>query len=151
MRTDHSESRRRCEIISSPVNETCVVCCSKVNSMNNESSNTISIWANFPCLIIRLAAQVLIWHLSSVNMAKSMFTGIAKCTASTQRINNIVLHKWSFDFRESVGKPISCGPKKMTWKVVAFLDAEILIASSGIAKSISITERWHDRYLIDHP
>ncbi|GBM24542.1 hypothetical protein AVEN_217122-1 [Araneus ventricosus] len=47
MRTDISENCRRCDITSLPVNEIYVVCSSKVNSWNNESTNTISFWANF--------------------------------------------------------------------------------------------------------
>ncbi|GBL85305.1 hypothetical protein AVEN_222767-1 [Araneus ventricosus] len=42
-----SENCRRCDITSLPVNEIYVVCSSKVNSRNNESTNTISIWASF--------------------------------------------------------------------------------------------------------
>ncbi|GBM70797.1 hypothetical protein AVEN_127343-1 [Araneus ventricosus] len=42
-----SENCRQCDITSLPVNEIYVVYNSKVNSRNNESSNTISFWANF--------------------------------------------------------------------------------------------------------
>ncbi|GBO25745.1 hypothetical protein AVEN_242477-1 [Araneus ventricosus] len=42
-----SENYRRCEIKRLSVNEIYVVCSSKVNSRNNESTNTISSWANF--------------------------------------------------------------------------------------------------------
>ncbi|GBM16349.1 hypothetical protein AVEN_28312-1 [Araneus ventricosus] len=41
------ENCRRCDITSLTVNEINVVCISKVNSWNNESTNTISFWANF--------------------------------------------------------------------------------------------------------
>ncbi|GBL91508.1 hypothetical protein AVEN_208763-1 [Araneus ventricosus] len=47
MRTDLSENWRRCDIKSLLVNEIYVVCSSKVNSRNNESTNTISFGANF--------------------------------------------------------------------------------------------------------
>ncbi|GBM33997.1 hypothetical protein AVEN_166430-1 [Araneus ventricosus] len=47
MRTDLSENWRRCDIKSLPVNEIYVVCSFKINSRNNESTNTISFWANF--------------------------------------------------------------------------------------------------------
>ncbi|GBM61889.1 hypothetical protein AVEN_239154-1 [Araneus ventricosus] len=47
MRTDLSENWRRRDIKSLQVNEIYVVCSSKVNSRNNESTNTISFWANF--------------------------------------------------------------------------------------------------------
>ncbi|GBN14034.1 hypothetical protein AVEN_249374-1 [Araneus ventricosus] len=42
-----SENYRRCDIKILPVNEIYVICRSKVNSRNNESTNTISFWANF--------------------------------------------------------------------------------------------------------
>ncbi|GBL84542.1 hypothetical protein AVEN_117272-1 [Araneus ventricosus] len=42
-----SENCRRCAITSLPVNEIYVVCSSKVNSKNKESTNTISFCANF--------------------------------------------------------------------------------------------------------
>ncbi|GBM40424.1 hypothetical protein AVEN_122638-1 [Araneus ventricosus] len=47
MTTDTSENCRRCDFTSLLVNEIYVVCSSKVNSRNNESTNTISFWANF--------------------------------------------------------------------------------------------------------
>ncbi|GBN57173.1 hypothetical protein AVEN_158013-1, partial [Araneus ventricosus] len=47
MRTDMSENCRRCGMKSLPVNEIYAVCSSKVNSRNNEPTNTISFWANF--------------------------------------------------------------------------------------------------------
>ncbi|GBN82106.1 hypothetical protein AVEN_111204-1 [Araneus ventricosus] len=47
MRTDLSENWRQCDIKSLQVNEIYVVCSSKVNSRNNESTNTISFWTNF--------------------------------------------------------------------------------------------------------
>ncbi|GBN34685.1 hypothetical protein AVEN_116955-1 [Araneus ventricosus] len=47
MKTDLSENWRQCDIKSLQVNEIYVVCSSKVNSRNNESTNTISFWANF--------------------------------------------------------------------------------------------------------
>ncbi|GBL92922.1 hypothetical protein AVEN_54578-1 [Araneus ventricosus] len=50
MRTDMSENCKRCDITSLPVNEIYVVCSSNVNSRSNESTNTITIFANFPCL-----------------------------------------------------------------------------------------------------
>ncbi|GBN80979.1 hypothetical protein AVEN_198433-1 [Araneus ventricosus] len=73
-----SENYRRCDITSLPVNEIYVVCSSNVNSRSNESTNTITIWTNFPCLDNSPTARVLIWHLSSVNIAKSMFFGASK-------------------------------------------------------------------------
>ncbi|GBM00121.1 hypothetical protein AVEN_176369-1 [Araneus ventricosus] len=42
-----SENCRRCDIKSLPVNEIYIFCSSKVNSRNNESTNTISLWHNF--------------------------------------------------------------------------------------------------------
>ncbi|GBN92978.1 hypothetical protein AVEN_238963-1 [Araneus ventricosus] len=50
MRTDMSENWRRCGIKRLPVNEIYVVCSSKVNRRNNESTITITIWANLTCL-----------------------------------------------------------------------------------------------------
>ncbi|GBN13273.1 hypothetical protein AVEN_138600-1 [Araneus ventricosus] len=47
MRTDLSENCRRCDIASLAVNVIYVVCSCKVNSKNNESTNTISFWADF--------------------------------------------------------------------------------------------------------
>ncbi|GBN86870.1 hypothetical protein AVEN_26909-1 [Araneus ventricosus] len=47
MRTELSENWRRYDKKSLPVNEICIVCSSKVNRRNNESTNTISFWANF--------------------------------------------------------------------------------------------------------
>ncbi|GBO42120.1 hypothetical protein AVEN_39742-1 [Araneus ventricosus] len=42
-----SENCRRFDITSLPVSEIYVVCSSKFNNKNNDSSNTISFWANF--------------------------------------------------------------------------------------------------------
>ncbi|GBO30613.1 hypothetical protein AVEN_100210-1 [Araneus ventricosus] len=42
-----SENWRRCNITSLPINEIHVACSSKVNSKNNESTNTISFCSNF--------------------------------------------------------------------------------------------------------
>ncbi|GBM71347.1 hypothetical protein AVEN_4657-1 [Araneus ventricosus] len=47
MRTDLSENWRRCDMKSLQVSEIYVVCSSKVSSRNNESTNTVSFWANF--------------------------------------------------------------------------------------------------------
>ncbi|GBM19227.1 hypothetical protein AVEN_142478-1 [Araneus ventricosus] len=47
MRTDVPENWSRCDIKNLPVNKIYVVFSSKVNSRNNESTNTISFWANF--------------------------------------------------------------------------------------------------------
>ncbi|GBN81624.1 hypothetical protein AVEN_156731-1 [Araneus ventricosus] len=47
MVTDLSENWSPCDLTSLPVNEICVVCISKVNSRNDESTNTITSWANF--------------------------------------------------------------------------------------------------------
>ncbi|GBM13747.1 hypothetical protein AVEN_90012-1 [Araneus ventricosus] len=47
MTTDMPKNCRRCDITSLPVNEIYVVFSLKVNSRNNESTNTISFWANF--------------------------------------------------------------------------------------------------------
>ncbi|GBM26521.1 hypothetical protein AVEN_245250-1 [Araneus ventricosus] len=67
MRTDLSENCRRCDITSLPVNEIYVVCSSNVNSRDNESTNTITVWANFPYL-----------DNSPNCIAKSMFSGASK-------------------------------------------------------------------------
>ncbi|GBM28882.1 hypothetical protein AVEN_43592-1 [Araneus ventricosus] len=45
-----SESCRRCDITILPANESYIICSSKVNSWNIESTNTITIWINFHCL-----------------------------------------------------------------------------------------------------
>ncbi|GBM71346.1 hypothetical protein AVEN_4656-1 [Araneus ventricosus] len=50
MRTDLPENWRQCGIKSFQVSEIYVICSPKVNSSNNESTNTIIIWANFPFL-----------------------------------------------------------------------------------------------------
>ncbi|GBM96290.1 hypothetical protein AVEN_142051-1 [Araneus ventricosus] len=47
MRTDMYENWRRCDMKSLLVNEIYVVCSSKVNSRNNESTSKISFWDNF--------------------------------------------------------------------------------------------------------
>ncbi|GBM31046.1 hypothetical protein AVEN_46484-1 [Araneus ventricosus] len=78
MRTDMSENCRRCDITSLPVNETYVVCSWKVNNWNNGSTYTITIWINLHCLDNSPSCKVLIWHLSSVNIAKIMFSGAPK-------------------------------------------------------------------------
>ncbi|GBO33663.1 hypothetical protein AVEN_246697-1, partial [Araneus ventricosus] len=75
IRTDLSENCRRCDITSLPVNETYVVCSSKVNNWNNESTKTITTCIDFHCLDNSPSCKVLILHLSSVNIAKSMCSG----------------------------------------------------------------------------
>ncbi|GBO09207.1 hypothetical protein AVEN_162901-1 [Araneus ventricosus] len=72
------ENCRRCDITSLSVNEISVVCSSKVNNWNIESTNTITIWINFHCLDNSPSSRDLIWHLSLVNKAKSMFSGAPK-------------------------------------------------------------------------
>ncbi|GBN11045.1 hypothetical protein AVEN_22836-1 [Araneus ventricosus] len=88
-----SENCRLCDITSLPVNEIYVVCSSKVNSRNNESTNTITIWEISLALIIRRASRVLIWHLSSVNIDKSMFSGATKLVGSMPGKSHSILLK----------------------------------------------------------
>ncbi|GBO15918.1 hypothetical protein AVEN_18469-1 [Araneus ventricosus] len=81
MRTDLSENWRR--IKSLQVNEIYVDCSSKVNSRNNESTNTISFWANFS--IYEYVINALLDDFSNL-----IFLGCAGTVANTGVFNGII-------------------------------------------------------------
>ncbi|GBL88020.1 hypothetical protein AVEN_133688-1 [Araneus ventricosus] len=83
MTTDTSENYRRCVITSLPDNEIYVVCGSKVNSRNNESTNTISFWANFS--IYEYVTNTLLNDLSNL-----IFLGCDGTVVNTGVFNGVI-------------------------------------------------------------
>ncbi|GBO03946.1 hypothetical protein AVEN_164653-1 [Araneus ventricosus] len=64
MRTDLSENCRRCDIKSLPVSEIYVVCSSKFNSRNNESTSSFSFRANF--IMYEYVTNALLYDFSNL-------------------------------------------------------------------------------------
>ncbi|GBN12962.1 hypothetical protein AVEN_273322-1 [Araneus ventricosus] len=80
-----SENCRRCDIASLPVNEIYVVCSLNVNSRSNESTNTITIWTNFPCYDNLTSCKGSNMASFIINIAKSMIFGASKSEGNCVR------------------------------------------------------------------
>ncbi|GBM76172.1 hypothetical protein AVEN_224131-1 [Araneus ventricosus] len=78
------ENWRRCDIKSLLVNEIYVVCSSKVNSRNNESTSTISFWESFS--ISEYVTNALLDEFSNL-----IFLGCDGTVVNTGVLNGVIL------------------------------------------------------------
>ncbi|GBM75300.1 hypothetical protein AVEN_45331-1 [Araneus ventricosus] len=91
MRTDLSENWRRCHLTSLPVNEIYVVSSSKVTAIVRNLRTQFPSASISLVLIINETARVLIWDLSSVNMAKGMLSGAANTKLVLEAYSKLAL------------------------------------------------------------